>query len=432
MPVSAISNPNLTRNALPAITMTEATSVLDKSNQYRQPLYLDDEGNLKYLNEYMSPVMNLLEEVGSGGRVVDTPIFYFTEASRLETATNLEVAISDTTGQYIKLVDPGIANVGQTIYRPFGEKMIVLERVFDNSLSGGTNVKVTRGAHNTIATTHAAGTSFLAAPQFMAEKDIPREGTGTQPGNSQWNCITMYAKSWTSTRLNNSASIVGGWGQRDTEKFFQAYALRRELGQAVIFNTRSVSDTVNGPLYIGGGFVDSIKTNVLALDTEPSRHTWESLDQFYDNLFRHDASSGGKVCLAGRDLFYGHQRIAIETARMEKVSDAYAKLGDQDYVFNTKHGPVRYVLADKDFPSNSRYGLGDVGIVIDPKNIESGTHSAFPAFTYIPDIQEKKQGVTVVEDCLLGSIWLAVRHEGTHGIFKGAPKAHTSVRSEIL
>lgn len=432
MPVSAISSPNLTRSALPVITMTEGLSVLDKSNQYRQPLYLDGEGELKYLNEYMSPVMNFLDEVGSGGRVVDAPVFHFTEASRLETATNLETAISSTSAEYIKVVDPGIANVGQTIYRPFGEKMIVLERVFDNSLSGGTNMKVTRGAHNTVATTHAAGTSFIAAPHFMAEKDIPREGTATLPGSSQWNCITMYSRSWSTTRLNNAASIVGGWGQRDQEKFFQAYALRRELGQAMIFNTRSVSNTSRGPLYIGGGFVDSIKTNVLALDTEPSHHTWESLDQFYDNLFRNDASSGAKVCLAGRDLFYGHQRIAYEESRLEKTSDGLAKLGDMDYVFNTKHGPVRYVLADKDFPSNSRYNLGDVGIVLDPKNVESGSHSAFPAFTYIPDIQETKQGVTVVEDCLIGSIWMAVRHEGTHGIFKGAPKASTAARSEIL
>jgi len=432
MSVSAYSNPNLTRSALPATTLTEATSVADLSNQYRARYFLDQMSDVAWLNEYSTPIMDLLELAGSGGIVAPNPKVEWTEASRLETASLLEVAIADTSGQYVKLVDPGIANVGMSIYTPTGEWMIVLERDLANGLSGGTNLKVQRGAYGTVATTHAANTSFIAAPQYMAEMDIPRLGTGTMPGKSQYNFATIYAKTYNVTRLNNGTVINGGWGQLEKERLMNMYALRREIGQALYFSPRYVESTTNGPKWVCGGLAHGIKSNVLSLDSDASKHTWENLDAFFYNLKKNDASSGSHVALVGRDLFFAHKKIARETSRLEMASSDAAKLGEQDYVFNSEYGPVRYVLADKDLPSNPKYNLGSWGFFVDPKNIYSGTLTDFGSMQLVPDIQEKKQGIMVREDAVVGSIWIAVKHESTHGIIKGAPKFAQVPRSEIL
>ncbi len=432
MPVSANSNTNLSRSALPATTLTDATSVADLSNIYRERFFLDKMGDISWLNEYSTPIMDLLDLVGTGGIVATQPKIEWTEASRLETASLLETAISSTSAEYIKLVDPGIANVGMSIYTPGGEWMIVVERSLTNGLSGGTNLKVQRGAYNTVATTHAANTSFIAAPQYMAEKDIPREGTGTMPGSPQYNFATIYAKTYDVTRLNDSTVIKGGWGQLEKERLLNMYALRRELGQAIYWSPRSVSNTTSGPKYVSGGLAHAIKSNVLPLSNDPSKHTWENLDAFFYNLFHNDASGPMKVALVGRDLFYAHKKIARETSRMEMASSDAAKLGEQDYVFNSEYGPVRYVLADKDLPSNPRYNLGSYGFFIDPKHVFSGTLTNFGSMQLVPDIQEKKQGIMVREDAVVGSIWIAVKHESTHGIIKGAPKFAQVTRAELL
>lgn len=432
MPVSAFTNPNLTRSALPATTFTAATSIADLDNQYRPRYFLDQMDDIAWLNEYSTPIMDLLDLVGSGGIVAPQPKVEWTEASRLETASLLETALSDTTGQYVKLVDPGIANVGMSIYTPSGEWMVVLERSLSNGLSGGANLKVTRGAYGSVATTHAANTSFIAAPQYMAEMDIPRLGTGTMPGKSQYNFATIYAKTYNVTRLNDSTIINGGWGQMEKERLLNMYALRRELGQSLYWSPRYVENTENGPKYVTGGLASSIKTNILNLSTDPSKHTWENLDAFFQNLFRHDASSGQKVALTGRDLFFAHKKIARETSRLEMAASDAAKLGEQDFVFNSEYGPVRYVLADKDLPSNPRYNLGSTGFFIDPKNVYSGSLTNFGSMQLVPDIQEKKQGIMVREDAVVGSVWMAVKHEVTHGIIKGAPKFAEAPRAEIL
>lgn len=433
MPVSAYSNTNLTRSALPAVTLTDAISVADLSNQYRPRFFLDDMAEISWLNNYDSPIMRLLDVVGAGGIVASQPKIEWTEASRLQTASPLESAIASTTAEYIKLEDPGIANVGQFVYVPGGEWMEVIERDLANGLSGGTNLKVKRGALGTSATTHSAGVPFLASAQFMGEKDIPREGTGTMPGKSQYNFATIYAKTYNVTRLNDTTVIQGGWGQLEKERLLNMFALRVEIGQGLYFSPRYVENLGSrGPRYVSGGLSSYIKSNVLNLDSEPSKHTWENLDAFFQNLFRHDASSGSKIALVGRDLFFAHKKLAREMVRLEMADSSAVALGDQDFVFNSEYGPVRYILADRDLPQNRNYNLGSWGFFLDPANVRSGTLTDFGSMQLVPDIQERRQAIMLREDAIVGSIWVAPMHEVTHGIIRGAPKALTVNRAELL
>lgn len=428
MPVSAISNPNLTRSALPAVTLTDAISVSDLSNQYRTRFFLDDMSQISWLYGYDSPQMRFLDNVGTGGIVATQAKIEWTEASRLQTASRLATALSDTTTTSVVLEDAGIANIGQFIYTPGGEWMEVSAR----DLTTNT-VTVVRGSLGSTATTHAQYTSFLASAQFMGEKDVPREGTGTMPGKSQFNFATIYAKTYNVTRLNDTTVIEGGWGQLEKERILNMFALRTEVGQALYFSPRFVEDLGSrGPRYVSGGYSSFIKTNVMNLDTAPVRYSWDALNGFFENLFRPEASSGSKVGFAGRDAFFAYKKIAREQDRCMDSSKDAVKLGEQDYVIQSEYGPVRMVLADHDLPSNRNYGLGDFVFVVDPANIRSGTLTDFGSMQLVPEIQEKKQGIMIREDAIVGSIWLAPQHEVTHGIIRGAPKSLTVQRAELL
>ena len=79
--------------------------------------------------------------------------------------------------------------------------------------------------------------------------------------------------------------------------------------------------------------------------------------------------------------------------------------------------------------------MGEYGFFIDPANVVSGNLAGFSpigGFELIPDIQEKRQAITVREDAVVGSFWLAPKFEQTHGIIRGAPKATIVSRAETL
>lgn len=428
MPVEAYTRTNLTRSAMPAVTMTEGISIADLDNIYRPRFFLNQMGDIEWLNNYDSPVMRFYDAVGNGGIVATQPKVEWTEASRLQTASPLATAISSTSSTSVVLEDAGIANVGQFIFVAGGEWMeVTAQNLSTNTLT------VVRGAGGTQATTHAVGTSFIAAPQFMGEKDIPLEGTGTMPGLPQYNFASIYARTWKSTRLNNGTVIEGDWGKMSKEQMFAMFALRHEVAQASIFSPRYVEDLGSrGPRYLCGGIVQYVKSNIFNMESDPSKFTWENINQVAENSFRHDASSRMKVVFCGRNAFFAFKKTARDENKLGELSSDAVKLGTDDYVIETDYGPWRMVLADRELPQNRNYNLGDWAIGLDPANIASGTLTDFGSFQIVPDIQTPRQGIMVKEDACIGSFWVAPKFEQTHFIIKGAPTSLNVVRSELL
>lgn len=431
MPVTAINNPNLTRSAMPALTTTEAISITDRANNYRPVSWLDEYGEIAWLNRMDSPILRALEANGFS-EVQMQPKFEWIEASKLFTASLLDTAINSST-QYLKLADPGIVNKGKFLYAPGGEWMEVLEMDLNNGLSGGTNVKVTRGYAGTVATAHSAGATMIASVQVMGEKDIPRVDVGTMPGLSQYNFVTVFGKEWSSTRAANFTEVKGDWGTSNKEQAIQTAKMRMELGQSIFWQPRFFENNATlGPRYFTGGFSNFIKSNVLNLDNDPSRHTWDNLGQFFQNLFRHEASSGQKVGFVGADLFHAHKRIAREMGRLGEVAPDAVKLGEQDFTFNTEFGDVRYTLARNDFPQNPPYNLGGYGFFLDMPNVRSGTYLNYGFTGFYEDLEDRRQRIQIKSDAVVGSYWLAPYFEATHGIIKGAPKSLDVARAELL
>ena len=422
---------NLRRNELPATTLTEATSVADLANQYRERHFIDGDSsaeNWKY--EYDSVTLRLMDELGGPSFVAGNPRYEWNEFSRLETGTVLEATVNSS-AEYLKVEDPGVVNVGQDLFSPStGEHMLVVERDLDAGLAGSTNLKVQRGKYGTIATAHNAGEALVASSAFMGEKDIPREGTGTGPGLAQYNFISLYGRTYSVTNLNNATMIRGGWGQLERERFFNIYALRREVGHSLLFGPRWVEDAGSrGVLYRCGGISHFVKSNVIQLGTDGTRHSWEVLDGIARNIFAADASGPSKVALCGRNAFMAYKKLAREM--VSPVEEDAVKLGLEDYVVNTDHGPIRFVLAKHDLPINANYQMGDYMFILDPMHIRKGTVAGFESEVLVPDVQEKLQQFTIRTDAVVGSVSLAVKHEDCHAIVKGAPK-HFLNRTAML
>lgn len=431
MPVSAITNPNLSRSLMPAVTTTDAISITDRANNFRPIHWLDEFGEIAWLNRWDSAILRALEAIGFSDPV-DQPKFEWIEASRLPTATLLEVGVNSSV-TLLTVEDPGVVNKGKFIYSPSGEWMEVLEISLSNSFDGGANVRVTRGSAGTVATAHSAGETLIAAAQVLGEKDIPRQDVGTMPGLSQFNLSTVFAKEWSATRAANQTNVVGNWGSSERERVMNLAKLRVEIGQALYFQPRFADDDpVRGPRWFTGGFSHFIKSNVLNLDNEPSKHTPENLDTFFHNLFRHESSSGEKVAFCGADLFHAHKKIARETGRLGEMNTDAEKLGDDDFMFDAEYGRIRYTLARNDLPQNPPYNLGAYGFYLDIANIKSGTYLDYGFLGEYTDLETPRQAIQVKTDAAVGSLWIAPYFEATHGIIKGAPSQVRTARAELL
>lgn len=424
MPITAISNPNLTRSEMPALTVTDAIGVQHQDNAFRRREWLEGFGQIDFLNDYKdSAIMRLLEVLPNS--VVQTPKYEWIEASRLESMTRLAASVNSS-ATTLTVEDAGICNKGQILFVAGGEQMEVVSR----DLTANT-VEVIRGSLSTVATAHSAGDAIQATPQYMGETDEPLPGTGTMPGKPNYNFVTVFGVTWKSTRMGDNSVVEGEWGKIEKEQLIQMLTLRQMVGRSLYWSPRHYENLGSrGPRYVSGGLAHFIKDNVLALDNDPSKHTWANLAPFFDNLFRHEASSGQKIALVGRDLFHAHKAVATEMSRLGEPSSDAAKLGEADYVFETHYGPVRYTLADKDLPQ--RAGLGGTGFFIDPAHLRGGTFQDFGLMSVYPHIETTKQGLMQREDAAIGSVWLAPRHPGCHGIIQGAPRQLTVERSELL
>ena len=429
-----IGDTNLSRNVLPAFTMTEGTSVVDTANQYVERYFLDgDESAESWKYKYDSVTMRLMDELPGESFVSTNARYEWNEFTRLETGSVLEADINASV-QYLKLEDPGIVNVGfDLVSIATNEHMLVLEVDLDSGLDGGTNVKVKRGQYGTVATAHTAGEAFVASGSWMGEKDIPREGQGTGPGLSQYNLVSLYGRTYSVTRLREGMMIRGGWGQLERERFFNIYALRREVAFSALFGPRWVEDAGSrGILYRTGGISHFVKSNVIQLGTDGTRHSWEVINGIARNLFAADASGPKKVALCGRNAFMAYKKLAREGGvSSSPVEQDAVKLGMDDFNVETDHGPIRFVLAEHDLPINRNYQLGDWMFILDPDHIRKGTVKGFESEILATDVQERLQQFTVRTDAVVGSMALAVKFEDCHAIVKGAPQ-HFLNRSNML
>lgn len=406
------------RVALPYTTVTEGLSVFDTDNQYRPRLWDKAPAEIDWLDrEDNGLLLTLIEKFGgSGGQPMNQPIINWTEDSRLDIHTGLNGTLT-ATGTAVTVDDARVAVVGTILFTPAdGELMWV------SAVDYATNIlTVTRGFNGTARVAKADDDKVIALPAFMAELSDPRSGNGRLPGTSVWNCISIVSESFKVSRLQQGSQVDGGWGKLEKAHIDTMLNLRRQVGKALLFNSRGTSTTANeGQLYISNGLFHYIKDGMLDLGNENTNLTWPILNDFLESRFTHDASSTTKQLLVGLWLWKAiiRQYRALDR-KFESEPYFEPALGTQVMRISTDGGYTVEVMLDK-YGLAVNEGLGDWGFLIDMAHIK-GAHFNGLEFQWLENIQDNRS-VMYREDAFMGSFSLIAKFQPCHGVIRGAGK----------
>lgn len=402
------------RATYPYVTTSSAITLFDRANSYRPLLWLDAPGQVDWLNQQDNGLLlKLLEVLPSTEQEFNQPKYEWIEENRLEVATQLTSAMTASATTMV-LDDPYICIVNSRLVSPAdGEIMRVTAVNY-----GTSTITVVRGVGGTASTAKAADAYIVAMPAFMAELSDPNLGVGQLPGLPMYNYISTVSQGFKVSRTQQNSEMYDGWGQVPRAQMEQVLDLRRKLCYALLFNARETYATANeGQMYISGGAVNYIKSNMLDLGPMANKFNWATLNDFLYNLFYPDASSPEKTMIAGPTLFATAQKMMRDLGRLENGMPYFEpKLGTQVFTIRTDEGNTVNCLLDK-FGLSPRYGLGDWGFVFDLAHMGGG-HFKGMDFQWFQNIQDNRS-VNIREDAYMGSFSMYMKHESTHGIIRG-------------
>lgn len=416
------------RQEYPYKTTMEALSVFDRANQYRPLHWLDAANQIDWLNQVDNGALLTLLEILPGQTVtIDQPYTNWTEDSRLDIGSQFTVAAtaSDT---IIKIDDPYIVGINNILVSTSdSEAMRVTAVNYDLALTdaswkngAGTvgNLRVERGIGGTAAVAKLAKSYVTALPKPLAEQEDPKIGVGQLPGLKQFQYATVWGQTIKVTKRQENTMVYDNWGQLSRAQVEAVLDVRRKLGKAYLFAPRFTKDMgSDGQLYVGGGLVHFIKSNVIDLGTQASNHTWSVYNEFLWNLFRADASSNEKILLAGETLYSTLLRMSRATNTMVDAPYWEPSLKADTFRMVTDEGHSVVVIKDR-FGLAANEGLADWGFVLDRAHIGSLSIEGFD-WQWVQNIQDPRS-IQVREDAYWGSGSIIVKHESTHGIIRGA------------
>jgi len=405
------------RVALPYVTTTSGISVFDTDNQYRPRLWDTAASEINWLDkEDNGLLLTLIEKFRpNAGKALDQPILWWTEDSRLDIHTKLTSAMSTATTTSAVVADSLIAVVGTLLFSPADGEIMRVTAV-DNDTKTFT---VTRGYNGTPRSAKAVGDVLIAMPAFMAELSDPRGGNGRLPGQSVWNCISIVSESIKVSKLQQGSRVDGGWGQLQKAQVDAMLNLRRQVGKALLFNSRGTQVVPNeGQEYISNGMFNYIKSGMLDLGSLSSNITWPILNDWMEARFTHDASSTTKQLICGLWLWKAILRMYRDLDRKFEEGPYFEPaLGTQVYRISTDGGYTIEVMLDK-YGLAVNENLGDWGFLLDMAHIE-GAHFNGMDFQWLENIQDNRS-VMYREDTFLGSFSLIAKYEACHGVIRGA------------
>lgn len=407
----------MNRIALPYTTVTDGISVFDTANQYRPRLWDSMSNKIDWLNEQDNGMLLTLIEKFSpmAGKSLNEPVIWWTEDSRLNIHTDLSATATDSAAT-ITVDDARIAVVGTFLFTPAdGEVMKV------TGVNYTTNViTVTRGYNGTAASAKSIDDKVISLSQYMAELgDLP-EGNGRLPGTARWNCISIVSSTFKVSKMQQNSFVLDGWGQVEQGVLDTLLDVRRQVGKALLFNSRGATDTgADGMEYISQGLLHYIQTGMLDLGQINSNLTWPILNDFMEARFEPDASGQTKELLAGLWLFKAIQRLVRDAKGVTVTPYFEPALGTMVYTISTDSGYTVNVILDR-FGLAVNEGLGDWGFLLDMPLISGAQYNGFE-FQWLQNVQPARS-VMYREDAYLGSFSLILKHETCHGVIRGAGK----------
>ena len=412
MPAS-IANPNMTRQDFPHLTTDTAINMFDRDSQYLELEWEGAEGVPEWLYRDDTVINKVLDMVQPESRTYDNPIVSWTEMSRLDVATQVTAAANNSVTT-ITVEDGGLFAAAMYLSVPeTGEWMQIVGR-------SGNDLTVVRGALGTTAMAIAVGASVFSHAQYMPELGEPKLGVSEQPGERQYNFVSVFGERFGVSVMKDNAKIRGGWGQLPLVTLQQWAKIRRRAGFAALFSPRYTGMTDEGQLYVSGGVLHYVKSNIMPLGSDSSLHTYENYNDFFRNAFAPDASSNQKLQLTGPTLYRNLLRTAREAGTLTEGPYWSPQLAADTFTISVDGGTISVVEAKHDLPEQSKYQLGDWAIGLDLGNLYSGSLKDFE-WKVVPNVQTALGSITQRQDVIVGSQSVILKHESTHYLIKGAP-----------
>ena len=404
------------RVTYPYTTVSTGLSVFDRDNQYRPLQWLDASSEIDWLNrEDNGLLLTILERLPSLTNEFNNPVINWTEETRTEVHTTVSAAlgIAATT---LTLADPHIAVADSYLFFPDDGEIVSVTSITD--YAAGTMV-VVRGVNGTAATAKVIGDNVIAMPAYMAELDVPKDGIGRTPGESQYNCISLVSNKFSVSKLQENSMMFDSWGQIPKAQIDTILDMRRMLSYALLFQARATRNDAgtSSQIYISQGALHYNKDGFLDLGTTANNMTWPVMNDWLESRFRPDASSQDKFLLAGQTLFGTGQKMMRDLGRLGTGEPYFEpSLKTMAYQIRTDEGFMVNVLLDK-YGLNVDYGLGSWGFLFDMAHI-MGAHYNGLDFQWFQNIQAN-DAVMTREDAFVGSFSLIMKHQATHGVIRG-------------
>ena len=417
----------MTPTAFPYTTRQAAWDVLAQRGTLDRPLsWVDAQNQIEWLyGQDNGQMLSLVERVPNDGETLDNVRQNWREMQRRELATtyNNAVAAADT---YLDMVDPYIAVVGTFLFSPHdGEVMEVINVDYTkangwvNGVGDSCNILVERAQGTTVPIAKLAGNGVIAGPAYMAEQDAVKDGMGEQPGAEMHNFLSLASTSLSVTRMQNNTMVYDNWGQVPKAQVEILLQARRHTGYALLFAPRMTKDTSGrGQLYIGSGALPQIRSNILDLRGYASNVSWPIYNAFFLKLFRPDATSQEKTCLAGENLFATMLRMGRDLNLLDRDSYFEPEIGANVMTIRTEEGNAVNFIKDRfGLQAGTPYFLGDWGFVFDMAHL-SGAHLEGFQGQWYQNIQDNDD-LTTRKDAYMWSWMLRLMHESCHGVIRG-------------
>ncbi len=414
--------PNMSYKEYPYSTVDSAISVFDNDNQYRPLAWTDAINTIDWLEKQDNgQLLTLLERLPSPtDNVLTNPRINWTEAVRLDDATTLTATITSS-GTTLTVDEPRVARVGSYLFFHRDNEIARVTAVDD----ANSQWTIVRGEQATTGVAKSVDDPVIVLPSYMAEKSGAREGMGQLPGTGKHQFISMASLWHEVTKMQNQSQVYDNWGQVPRAQVETILAFRRRMANGLFFANRHTELTANeGQLYIGGGVLSNIKSNVLDLDTYASNVKWAVWNAYFENLFDHDASSDEKTCICGENLWRTLLSVIKDRGDLEDGEPLMAPVQNtMAFTLNTDSGQRVVMLKDKyGLKSGKPYYLGDWAFALDLGHIQNGHYNGFDA-QWFQNIQGNDD-ILMQKDAYFQSWALLMKHEKCHGVIRGGVGQH--------
>ena len=393
---------------------TEKLSAFNADGRFRAVEWLNRPAEVKMrYKENDNALLEFTRQAPLTQKDIKNPFVWYSVDGALATYT---VAASDAAWDATEIVveDAYLASAGHTVVAVgTGEEMLITSV---NLATSTWTVDRTYVSDNRQAI--FAGEEFRVMIPMTGEDGRAKNTHTTEPGDPEFNVITLGLWKTGITDMQRNAAMEGEWGTWDFMMASAQYQAETAAQNSLLFQHRkttgaSINGVDEGQVYRGAGLLSQLENRVLELGDSGATALVENLSEFIDPMFASRQTAEQKEVFAGSNLFgnilkTGRQRNAVGDVELDD------QLGAETFEFRTNGGKKVMVRKVKGFDGK----LADYGLVLDANNIGSSEYAGLGPQWFL-DTQDNAAVISKEATYLL-SFESHIYDRSTCGLIKGS------------